>query len=261
MKYVKHVVHNFFSQYILLMASFAQQEQQEQQQVIEIHNMFIQINKEIQNINVSTNEILSSDDLKPDEKISELGKIIKIIHTTKELVNSIEKIIADALIQHSISVVNVIREDAQDKIDIIHSSREAPALLVREDMTIGSTNGTGMNTADDVNTRINLDMKIQIDEIIKKMQDELNLYGQEQLKHFKNADVLIEQIRGYLVFMENIVNKHIELLNNPPNSGGKKKRKTKKIKKKAKTKKSKKSKMKKIKRKTMKKKKSKKHKR
>ena len=234
---------------------------QQQQQVTEIHNMFNDINSKIEQINKSTNEILSSDDLKPHEKISALGEIRKIIEATKDLVNSTEKIIADTLTQHGISGVNVIRGLAQEKIDNINLSREAPALLAREDMTTGSANVIGMNSPDNVDIRIVQDMQRDIDEVIKKMQYELHLYGQDQLQHYKNAYVFIGQIRGYLEFMERIVDEHIELLNNPPNSGGKKKRKTKKLKKKAKSKKSKKSKMKKIKRKTMKKKKSKKHKR
>jgi hypothetical protein len=238
---------------------------QQRQVVSQIHNMFNDINSKIEMINKSTNTILDSKYMPLAIMKQNLSDIIIIINDTKKLVISTEEIIANNLTQISINDVNAIREHAQDVIDNIHSSREDPAFLEREDSTIESGDGLGMNSEEQVNIRITQDMQRDIDKVIEEMKSKLNLYGKEQLKHFKNANVFIDQIKGYLQSMKNIVNQHIkeleELLKNPPNSGGKKKRKTKKLKKKTKTKKSKKSKMKKIKRKTMKKKKSKKHKR
>jgi len=241
------------------MASFAQQEQQEQQQVNEIHDDFIQINTKIQEIHEAIT-ILDTKVPDANKKISKLIDIKAKIHTSYGLVYTTENKIAAALKQHNIINIEIIRNKYQDEIDNLHSSREDPAFLEREDMTIGSTNGT-MNTEEQVNIRITEAIQREIDGIIRKMQNELTRYGQTELPVYKDSYALIGKILGYLEFMERIVDEHIKLLKNPPNSGGKKKRKTKKMKKKAKTKKSKKSKMKKIKRKTMKKKKSKKHKR
>lgn len=255
------------------MSDFTQQQQQ--QVVSNIHKKFSDINSKIEMINKSTNTILDSKRMPLAIMKQNLSDIIIIINDTKKLVNSTEKIIADTLTQINISDVNTIKEHAQDVINNIHSIWEDETFTGRIDQTIESG-----HDPEQVHDRVQgdsqmiHDMQNKVDDVIEQMTKKLHLYGKEQLKHYQNTDVFIKQIKGYLEFMENIVDEHIkqlqELLNNPPNSGGKKKRKTKKIKKKAKTKKSKKkvktkkskkkAKMKKIKRKTMKKKKSKKHK-